>query len=143
MKKLMIVVSLVLIMLGLGCTAMSHYVTYAEIDRNAVEYAVDAGVAEPNDYDDWWTNIVTLERLERDVDGGHKIVQLNLKQLIQKDDLEYSLVKDFIFLNYVSLEGGEYNIVEPIWLKFLASQCIWRKREVKDGDTPVSDRPGS
>ena len=96
MKKLMIVVSLVLIMLGLGCTAMSHYVTYAEIDRNAVEYAVDAGVAEPNDYDDWWTNIVTLERLERDVDGGHKIVQLNLKQLIQKDDLEYSLVKDTV-----------------------------------------------
>ena len=57
--------------------------------------------------------------------------------------IKYSLVKDFIFLNYVSLEGGEYNIVEPIWLKFLASQCIWRKREVKDGDTPVSDRPGS
>ena len=96
MKKLMVVISLVLIVVGLGCTAMSHYVTWAEIDRNAVEYAIDAGVAEPNDYDDWWTNIVTLERLERDVDGGHKIVQLNLKQLIQKDDLEYSIHKDMV-----------------------------------------------
>lgn len=96
MKKLMIVVSLVLIMLGLGCTALSHYVTYAEIDQAAVKYAIDAGVADTNDYDEWWTNIVTVERLKRDVDDGHKIVQLNLKQLIQKDDLKYSIHKDSV-----------------------------------------------
>ncbi len=96
MKKVIAVVSLVLIISGLGCTAMSRYVTWAEIDRDAVKYAIDAGVVDVNDYDDWWTNIVMLERLERDVDGGHKIVQLNLKQLIQKDDLEYSIVKDTV-----------------------------------------------
>lgn len=92
----MVVMSLVLIMLGLGCTALSHYITYAEIDRDAVEYAVDAGVADVNDYDSWWPNIVLVEQLERDVDGGHKIIQLNLKQLIQKDDLEYSIHKDTV-----------------------------------------------
>lgn len=96
MQKVMVVISLVLIMLGLGCTAMSRYVTYAEIDRDAVEYAVDTGVADVNDYDDWWTNIVMVERLKSDVDSGHKIIQLNLKQLIQKDDLEYSIHKDVV-----------------------------------------------
>lgn len=96
MKKLMVIVSLVLIVLGLGCTAMSHYVTYAEVDRDAVEYAVDAGVADINDYDSWWPNLVMVERLGGDVDDGHKIIQLNLKQLIQKDDLKYSIHKDTV-----------------------------------------------
>lgn len=96
MRKVMVVISLVLIMVGLGCTALSHYVTYTDIDKDAVKYAVKAGVADVNDYDDWWTNIVTAERLKRDVDGGHKIIQLNLKQLIQKDDLEYSIHKDTV-----------------------------------------------
>ncbi len=92
----MVVLSLGLIILGLGCTALSHYVTYAEIDQDAVEYAIKAGVADVNDYDEFWTNIVTVERLKKDVDGGHKIIQLNLKQLIQKDDLEYSIHKDVV-----------------------------------------------
>lgn len=92
----MIVVALVMIVGGLGCAAMSHYVTYAEIDRDAVEYAINAGVADANDYDDLWTNIITAKRLKRDVDDGHKIVQLDLKQLIQKDDLEYSIHKDTV-----------------------------------------------
>lgn len=95
----MVILSLVLIMLGLGCTAMSRYVTYAEIDQDAVEYAVDAGVADGNDYDDRWTNIVLAERLEQDIDDGHKIIQLDLKQLIQKDDLEYSIHKDVVANN--------------------------------------------
>lgn len=96
MKTVMVVVSLMLIMLGIGCAALSHYVTYAEIDQDAVEYAIKAGVADVNDYDDFWTNIVTAERLKRDIDGGHKVVQLNLRQLIQIDDLEYSIHKDTV-----------------------------------------------
>lgn len=96
MKKLMVMVSLVLIMLGLGCAAMSHYVTYAEIDRDAVGYVVNAGVADVNDYDSWWPNLVLVERLDKDIDGGHKLIQLSLKQLIQKDDLEYSIHKDTV-----------------------------------------------
>jgi hypothetical protein len=99
MKKAMVVMSLVLIMLGLGCTALSRYVTYAEIDRDAVKYAVDAGVADTNDYCSRWPNIVLAERLEKDIDGGHKKIQLNLKQLIQKDDLEYSIHKDVVANN--------------------------------------------
>ena len=96
MQKVMVVLALVLIMLGLGCTAMSRYVTYAEVDQDAVRYAADAGVTDVNDYDAKWTNIVMVERLKRDVDGGHKVIQLNLKQLIQKDDLEYSIHKDVV-----------------------------------------------
>ena len=46
MKKLLVLVSLVCIMLGMGCVAASQVLTYANLDQDAVDYAVDAGVAE-------------------------------------------------------------------------------------------------
>ncbi len=99
MRKLLMTISLVCILFGVGCAAMSHYATYTEIDRDAVKYAINSGMADANDYDEWWTNLVTANRLKRDVDGGHKIIQLKLKQLIQKDDLEYSIVEDAVANN--------------------------------------------
>lgn len=96
MRKLFAMWSLVLIMLGMGCVAASHFLTYSRIDSDAVEYAVDAGVADVNDYDSWWTNLVMVEQLEGDVDAGHKKIQQRLKHLLQKDDLEYSIHKDTV-----------------------------------------------
>ena len=96
MKKLLVLVSLVCIMLGMGCVAASQLLTYANIDQDAVDYAVVAGVADVNDYDSWWPNIVMVERLEKDVDAGHNVIQLHLEQLIQKDNLTYSIHKDVV-----------------------------------------------
>lgn len=96
MKKLLVLVSLVCIMLGMGCVAASQLLTYANIDQDAVDYAVVAGVADVNDYNSWWPNIVMVERLEKDVDAGHNVIQLHLEQLIQKDNLTYSIHKDVV-----------------------------------------------
>lgn len=96
MKKLLVLVSLICIMLGMGCVAASQLLTYANIDQDAVDYAVDAGVADVNDYDSWWPNIVLVERLEKDVDAGHNVIQLMLEQQIQRDNLAYSIHKDVV-----------------------------------------------
>ena len=51
MKKILLILSVVLLMSGLGCAALSHYITPAEIDRDAVSYAHLAGTARLEDYD--------------------------------------------------------------------------------------------
>jgi len=80
---------------GLGCAAVSHYITPANIDKDAVYYAVDAGTASPDDYTGY-ANLEKVERLKGDVDAAHSKVQLNLQQQIEADNLDYSIHSDSV-----------------------------------------------
>lgn len=99
MKTLIVTLSLMLVIAGLGCATLSTYVTPAKIDRGAVDYAVDAGVAEPNDYDGY-PNLLKAGNLQNDVDSAHSVIQLSLQQQAQKDDLDYSIHRDTASSNY-------------------------------------------
>lgn len=91
LRTVIIIISLMVVAAGLGCAALSHLVTPAEIDRDALRYAVEAGVADYNDYDAWYPNLDEATRLPKDVDAAHSVIQLDLQQQIQKDDLDYSI----------------------------------------------------
>jgi len=99
MKTLIATLSLMLVIAGLGCAALSTYVTPAKIDRGAVGYTVSAGVAEPNDYDGY-PNLLKAGNLQKDVDSAHSVIQLSLQQQAQKDDLDYSIHRDTASSNY-------------------------------------------
>jgi len=86
MKQIMIVLSLILIIAGLGCTALSTLVTPAEVDRDALRYAVDAGIADFNDYDAWYPNLDEAERLVQDVDAANLLNQQDLQHRMDKDN---------------------------------------------------------
>lgn len=101
MKKLIVVFSLILIVAGLGCTALSHYVTPAEIDGGAVEYAVSAGVADSNDYAGY-PNLAKARKLPKDVDNAHLLIQQDLQQKMQKDDLEHAIHQKVSTSNYTT-----------------------------------------
>jgi hypothetical protein len=75
---------------GLGCAAVSHYVTPAKVDQEALDYAVAAGIADPNSYDGY-PNLVKATALKEDVDAAHSVIQFDLRQQMQKDDLKYSI----------------------------------------------------
>ena len=91
---------------GLGCAALSQYVTPAEIDHDAVAYAHRADTAQLADYEGY-PNMAKAERLKKDVDAAHSTVQLDLTQQMQSDDLEYSIHKDVVSNNLIVAQQRE------------------------------------
>lgn len=99
MSKLIIgTLCFILMFSGLCCTILSHKVTPAEIDEQAVEYAVEAGAAEPNEYTGY-KNLAKAIKLVEDVDAAHQLVQFDLNHLIEKDNLDYSLHTETVTAN--------------------------------------------
>jgi len=100
MKKwiFLIVLSLAAAVGGLGCAALSHYVTPAEIDSQAVGYAVEAGVADSNEFAGF-ANLYKAQRLTNAVADAHEINQFELNTLAQKDNLKFTQFNDITSLN--------------------------------------------
>jgi len=94
-----VMLSLMLIFAGVSCVALSRYVTPAEVDRKAVEYVVSTGIAEPNDFKGY-PNVDKAGKLKDGVDSAHEVIQLELEQMKEKDNLEYSIHKDVVTSNY-------------------------------------------
>jgi len=86
MKTITIIFSIILMTAGLGCVALSSYVTPADVDTKAVQYVVDAGIAELNDYKAWYPNLALAERLVDDLGAANLVNQQSLQQLMDKDN---------------------------------------------------------
>lgn len=93
MKKVIIIVfSLLLVVGGLGCVTLSHLLTPTEVDKQAVAYAVEAGVAELKEYTGY-PNLAKALKLQRDVDVAYTLNQFEYQQLMQKDSVEHGIHK--------------------------------------------------
>jgi len=92
-RIIVIMLSLILMVVGVGCVAVSKFFTPADINKKAVEYVVKTRVADANDFNGW-ANLLKAIKLEKDEDSAHDIIQLMLEQEIQKDNLEYSIHRD-------------------------------------------------
>ncbi len=91
LRTTIIILSLMMVIAGISCTIVSHQATPAEVDRNALRYAVDAGVTDFNDYDAWYPNLAEAIRLIEDVDAAYSVKQLKIQQVAEKNDLDYSI----------------------------------------------------
>jgi len=91
-KTAIVVMSVMMVIGGLGCAALSSLVTPATIDRQAVKYVVDANVATAEEYAGY-PNLDKATRLVSDVDAAHTIVQLDIQQQLQRDDAVYSRIR--------------------------------------------------
>ena len=83
---------------GMGCVALSKWVTPTTIDNGAVGYVVSAGIADPNDFLGY-PNLAKAEKLQTGVDYAHTKIQFDLDQLKQKDNLDYSIHRDTVANN--------------------------------------------
>jgi len=105
MKKFYIIttiISLIIFLGAIGCTALSHYVIPAKIDSAAVKYVVDAGIIEDaNEYLLGYPNMVKAEQLNADIDVAHSKNQFELQQEIQNDNFEYSIYKSIVNNNFM------------------------------------------
>ena len=91
LRTLVIILSLIMVVAGISCTIVSQQATPAEVDRNALRYAVAAGVTDFNDYDAWYPNLAEAIRLIEDVDAAYSVNQLKIQQVAEKNDLDYSI----------------------------------------------------
>lgn len=98
MKSLLCVLCVMAIGLGLGCAALSEYVTPANIDQKAVEYVVKAGVADANDFKGY-ANLEKAIRLEMMVENAYEVVSLALEQMREKNQLDYSMLRGVVINN--------------------------------------------
>ncbi|GAG49701.1 unnamed protein product, partial [marine sediment metagenome] len=106
MKKFILVVSLVAAMSSIGCVALSEYATPASIDQSAVDYAVRAGVADPEDYAGY-KNLAKANKLAWDVDDAHEINQLALNQKIEVDSVEYAQLTETVMSHVTQARQSE------------------------------------
>lgn len=91
MKKIaVILLGILLVSLAVGCLPLSYYVTLTEIDRGAVKYAVDCGVADANEFKGL-PNLAKAVKLESAVDDGHAKRQQEIQHMAERDTLEYSI----------------------------------------------------
>ena len=84
-------VSAVLLVAGIGCAALSHMVTPAAIDKAAVSYAAEAGVADANDFAGY-ANLEKAIRLEVAVKSAFEVKSLALAQMAEKNQLDFDLL---------------------------------------------------
>jgi len=109
MKKVVIaLVSLILIAAGIGCsTSLSYLITPADKDQDAVNYAVEAGVAEPNEYKGYF-NLDKAIKLMKDVSIAYTIRKQKLVQALEREETTHSILSETTKANRdVALEREE------------------------------------
>lgn len=102
LRTIVVIISMMMVLAGLGCATLSHLITPAEVNQNALQYAVDAGVADQNDYDAWYPNLDEATRLKIDVDSAHILNREELQHLIEKDNTQHGIHQKVTTSNYAT-----------------------------------------
>lgn len=106
MKTVICVLAGVIMVLGIGCAALSSYVTPATLDQGAIDYASQAGVISSDELGGY-PNLIKAERLQTAVDGAHQNIQLDIQQIMEKDNLKYSQLKSVVASNLATAKSFE------------------------------------
>jgi hypothetical protein len=91
MKKFLLgLLSVLLLTAGIGCMSLSEWLTPGEIDRMSVDYVVDAGLAEPNDFVGY-ANLFKVRKLDRLLPMAYSIKVQAIEQLAENNNLDYRI----------------------------------------------------
>lgn len=112
MKIALVIVSVILAVLAIGCAALSSYVTPAEIDKPSVVYVVNAGLMEPNTFSGY-PNLYKAEKLKTALDSAHTAIQWKLSNQIEWDNLVYSQHKGIVAANLTLAQQREEMLFGP------------------------------
>jgi len=113
MKKLLfgviLLVSLAIAGMGIGCAAMSEYATPATINPRAVDFVVETGVADPNEFKGW-PNLHKALKLDSYVDMAYEIRFTTLKQSIEDLQIDYSHLNEIVTKNLQDAQEREQEL---------------------------------
>lgn len=106
MKNVLLVLASLALIAGVGCAALSEYITPATVDKKAVAYAEKAGVADANDFGGY-ANLEKAIRLEAAVGAAYEVTSLALAQMAEKNQLDYGLLKGAVANNLKTARDRE------------------------------------
>lgn len=78
--------SLAMVVMGVGCAAMSSYITPATRDKRAIAYVEKQGVADANDYSGYF-NLEKAERLARDLTAANAVRVQAIQHMYEDNEL--------------------------------------------------------
>jgi len=90
-KKIVAILSLILLVAGLGCLAISDQITPADINGKAVTYVTEAGTASPGQFSGY-KNLAKARVLGQAVQDAYQTKIFALKQLAEKNQADYETV---------------------------------------------------
>lgn len=105
-------VSVVAIVGSIGCASLSSYVTPATVDQRAVAYAEGAGVIDANDFDGY-QNLEKALRLKQAVDVAYQVKSLAIKQMQEKNQLDYDTLSEVATKNFELAQSREEQLFGP------------------------------
>jgi hypothetical protein len=91
---------------GCGMVALSEFVTPGDLDQQAVDFVVEAGVADANDYTGY-RNLAKVRRLEADVDAAYEKQMQIIEHQAEELGLEYGRLKKVTVKNRKNAEIRE------------------------------------
>jgi hypothetical protein len=106
LKNVLLVVASLAMLAGIGCAALSEYITPATVDPKAVAYVEKAGVADANDFAGW-PNMEKAIRLDAAVGAAYEVTSLALTQMVEKNELDYGILKAAVANNLKTARDRE------------------------------------
>ena len=85
---------------------MSAYITPASIDKKAVEFVVESGVADPNEFKGW-ANLHKALKLDSYVDMAYEVRHTVLKQEIENLVISYNHLNEIVTKNLEDAQKRE------------------------------------
>lgn len=90
MRKVIVLLSIMMIIAGVGCAALSEWATPADKDKAAIKYVTDSGVAEPQEYEGYF-NLYKSRKLTKDVDTTYVLNKQELEQALAREDTQHNI----------------------------------------------------
>jgi len=112
LSTVLVVAVVAVMVIGVGCAALSDYVTPATIDQRAVDYVVKAQVADANDFGGY-ANLCKARKLEIQVKAAHEVNMLALEYAVNGEKLTADLLNGIVARNRVEATELEAAIFDP------------------------------
>lgn len=112
LSTVMVLCVITAMVLGIGCAAVSEYVTPASIDQRAVDCVVKAGLADPNDFTGY-ANLYKARLLKLLVRAAHEINMLAIEQMREKEQLDSNILQGVVERSVSEATALEEAIFDP------------------------------
>jgi len=144
MKAILLLLgAITIIVVGVGCAALSEYLTPATLDRQAIEYAAEAGVIDVNDFRGY-ANLEKAIRLELAVKAAYEVKSLALQQMVERNQLDYSLLHDAVLRNTAQAKEQEKQLFGETGILSMGLSLLgvggltgalgWMRKRLSDGN---------
>lgn len=101
-RAITIILSFLIAVSGVGCVVLSEWIAPTELDRASVQYTVERGVAEPNEFSGY-QNLAKAKKLQQYVDNAYALRMKEIEQEADSEQLEHSI---YARVTHVNVQSG-------------------------------------